>query len=237
MKRLVLVLVLCAWPLLRGQAQDHPEQLVPEPLFSDAPTLLEEDAPEPEARRSLPDLGFGVSAGGGQSRFLGQGRETFGNAGHFFFDGNLFFSRWMAGFGLSLGEGVILEDYDFQGLWPKGESYVNNQLYLRGGWSVVDGKRLRVTPFIGAGQRMLNYEYYHGANDEDGEDPSLYYTRRGRCYMAGLEACLNLSGDATEPISLLGRVYVTRAGFPGISGDSWAIHFAIGLDFITYPFR
>jgi hypothetical protein len=121
-----------------------------------------------------------------------------------------------------------LEDYYYKGLWPQGETYSHTHLYGTLGWDLFGTGRFRLTPYAGYGVRMLSYTYYYGYDDED--DPDLSWSRSGPCLFLGLETSLRFLGDRDAGIGLFGRIYASRAGFPGMNANSWAIHFAIGLD-------
>lgn len=203
----------------------------------DRPDPVEEVEPEPvPAPKKLSTslrkdrLGYGLSVGGGRSSFRGDAAETFGPAPMFTMDGYLYYGHARAGLGLFLGSGKLLGDYDYQGPWPAGESYGFNGLYATVGWNILDLSALRLTPFVGYSMRSLSYEYYHGYDEED--DPSLYYSRRGPAAMFGLETGLRVLHDGSpgSGVFLTGRVWASRAGFPGLDNRVWALHFSICLD-------
>lgn len=214
-------------------------QPVPDSLFVPFPTVVEEvDMPDPvtppvfTAGERRP-LSLGMVMAGGASKFTGEEKETFGGGGMFLMDGQVSYGRVRGGLGMGVGLGKLLDDYYYKGPWPKGEYYTHSQFYLTLGADAVSGGNFRITPYAGYGFRVLSYEYYHGSPYEEDDDPSLSYTRSGPCLFLGLESALTFGGDS-DALGLLGRVYASRSGIPGLSTGGWAIHFAIGIVYSAF---
>ena len=225
MRRFLTILLLLA--VLPAVAQQRADS-----LFVSFPAVVEGMDVEPETvpliRTPLKQpVSFGIIGAIGATRFTGEATETFGGGPSVVIDGQVAYRRVRAGLGLGVGTGRLLEDYYFQGPWPKGEYYSHSQFYGTLGWDVLSTGKFRLTPYAGYGVRVLSYTYYHGY-DED--DPSLSWDRNGPCLFLGLETSLRILGSDDAGMGLFGRIYASRAGFPGLAAHCWALHFAVGID-------
>jgi len=182
-----------------------------------------------------PDGCFGMAMGGGAKFFTGPLHDYFAPSGGFYFD--VFGGGWRHNFnfGMYIGGGRCIPD-SIDTKRPENKLYFDDHittldLHIDYGVSVIDNRRLTLTPFVGYGLQGV----YYDSNNEVSNGPSE------GCWRLGVDAQYDFaqaSASSRNSVTLFGmaahgKVYVCFDRFRSIVDEprGLTLNFQLGLSF------
>lgn len=176
---------------------------------------------------------FGSSIGGGAKIYSGDLHRLFAPSGGFFSDFTGGYGRHCFTLGMYFGGGRCKPD-TLEAVVGDNTLYATDDITtidigLNYGYSVIDSRRLQVTPFVGYGLQGV----YYSDVDEMGGGPTE------GCWRAGVDFRYHLVNDITGLqssfeqylVSVNGKIYVSRDRFNGIVGAprGYTINLSLGF--------
>ena len=205
-------------------------------MDSITPLMVEKHAPALTVPEYQATYNFGSSMGGGAKIFTGGLHDLFAPSGGFYLDFEGGYGRHYFTLGMYFGGGRCKPD-SLTAVKPDNtllgtDEITTVDLNINYGFSVVDSRRFRITPFVGYGLQGL----YYSEEDEMGGGPSE------GCWRAGVDFKFHLLNDITAYkssfeqylLSVDYKVYVSRDNFKSIVGSpkGYTINMSLGFSLL-----
>ena len=210
------------------------EQEIRRQMDSVTPIMVEKHQKANHIEKIIPEYCLDFNLGGGAKVFTGDIHSLFAPSGGMYFDFEGGLWRHLITLGFYIGGGRCLPDsiitvHDIDKLYHT-DHISTLDLYINYGFSVVDGKKWCVTPFVGYGMQGLLYD--------EGDGTSSNGPTEG-CWRAGVDVKYHLSSaDAYLQnhleqflCSAHGKIYLSRDRFKSIVGAPTGVTINVQLGF------